>query len=150
MAMWKFLSEYGVYGFVFFFLGVWFATGWDISRFVLLSLAVTVTLAVTFLIRYTVRRPRPNFMSTGYVPALKKYSFPSAHASSAFSLATAITMVQLSGGVSAFGLAVAILLYVMATLIAVSRIMVGVHYLADIVAGSVLGVGVTFLMMYFL
>ena len=75
MALWTFLSAYGIYGYVFFFFGVWFATDWDLNHLGLFCLAVGTTLAVTFLIRYTVRRPRPNFMATGYVPALKKIFF---------------------------------------------------------------------------
>lgn len=150
LSLWKLLSAHGIYVFVFFFLGLWFANDWNTDNFILLCLSLTVTLILTFAIRYTVKRSRPKFLSTGYVPALQKYSFPSAHASSSFSLAVAIVLIQLSSGLSVLGLATAIALLASATIISLSRIMVGVHYLTDVLAGAALGAAIPFLLMYFL
>jgi undecaprenyl-diphosphatase len=149
LTLWKLLSAYGIYAFVFFFLGVWFANDWDAQTFAQLCLSVGITLFITFAIRYTVKRPRPNFLSTGYVPALKKYSFPSAHAATGFSLATAIALVQLSAGLNSLGLVTAVVLFGLAVLISVSRVMVGVHYLSDILFGAGLGTFVSFAVIYF-
>ena len=143
-AFWTFVSLYGIYVFIFFFAGVWIGSGLAPSLVGELCLAVLVTLACTFAIRYLVRRPRPDFLHTRYVPVLKKFSFPSAHASSSFSLATTIALLELSGGVTAVGLSASIALFATAILISVSRIMVGVHFLTDVLAGAFLGSLVSF------
>ncbi len=150
LTLWKLFSAYGIYAFVFFFLGVWFANDWDAQTFAQMCLSVGITLFITFAIRYTVKRSRPNFLHTGYVPALKKYSFPSAHSSIAFALASAIALVQLSAGLNILGLVTAIVLFVVAVLISVSRVMVGVHYLSDILVGAGLGTIVSFAVIYFI
>ncbi|MCL1832345.1 MAG: phosphatase PAP2 family protein [Oscillospiraceae bacterium] len=60
------------------------------------------------------------------------YSFPSSHAMSSFAAATAITWYHKRVGICAL---------VLAGLIAFSRLYLYVHYLSDIIVGSVLGVG---------
>lgn len=150
LTFWTLLSLHGVYTFVFFFFGIWFANEWDIHSFLILSLSVFITLIVTFTIRYIVKRARPNFLHTKYVPALKKYSFPSAHAAVSFALAASIAIVLLESGAGVLNLLVVIVLFVFATLISASRIMVGVHYLGDVLAGSILGSFIPFLVAYFL
>ena len=149
LTLWKVFSAYGIYAFVFFFLGVWFANDWDAQTFAQMCLSVGITLLIVFAIRYTVKRPRPSFLNTGYIPALRKYSFPSAHASTAFALATAIALVQLSAGLNTLGLVTAIVLFMVAILISVSRVMVGVHYLSDILVGAGIGTVVSFAVIYF-
>jgi undecaprenyl-diphosphatase len=58
-------------------------------------------------------------------------SFPSGHAATSFAAATVLsTLVSRRGRIS---------LYALATLIALSRVYVGVHYPADILAGALLG-----------
>jgi len=77
-----------------------------------------------------VRRPRP--VLEGLPPlggAPSSLSFPSAHATSSFAVATAMARVEPLGGL-AFLLAVAL---------ALGRPYLGMHYPSDVVAGAVLG-----------
>lgn len=63
---------------------------------------------------------------------LSDYSFPSGHTTASFSLATtlALNMPRFS-----------ILVYILASIIAISRIYLGVHYPTDVTAGLILGIG---------
>jgi membrane-associated phospholipid phosphatase len=80
-------------------------------------------------VKFLVRRRRPEL--PGLPPltrTITKLSFPSAHATTAFAGARAYT-----------GMAPAGLLYGAATLTAVSRPYLGVHYPSDVLAGAALG-----------
>jgi undecaprenyl-diphosphatase len=93
----------------------------------------SIQMPVYLLIKYTVRRPRPHlpFSNVRYKLAkLDPYSFPSGHAASAF------LMANLTGH---FYPAWAVPLFVAASIICVSRIYKGLHYPADVAAGSVIG-----------
>lgn len=63
---------------------------------------------------------------------LSDYSFPSGHTTASFSLATtlALNIPKLS-----------IVVFLLAAIIAISRIYLGVHYPTDVVAGVILGIG---------
>ena len=80
-----------------------------------------------------VQRPRP-FLTVSelelIVAPLSSFSFPSGHACSSFASATAIALGQRKYGGWAF---------LPATLIAFSRVYVGVHYPSDVLTGAVLG-----------
>lgn len=65
-------------------------------------------------------------------------SFPSGHASSAFFAATVLTQILLDAG--SVWLPWSIALYALAVLVALSRVMVRLHHLSDIVGGAVVGV----------
>jgi membrane-associated phospholipid phosphatase len=91
------------------------------------------------LIKHLVGRARPSLM-----PQLGPFhfdlfsiraslaSFPSGHATTAFAAATALAL---------FVPVWALPLFAGATLIAASRIAVGAHYLSDVIAGCLLGIG---------
>jgi hypothetical protein len=91
--------------------------------------AVLVAYALNTLLKTVARRRRPQLE---HLPAListpTSLSFPSAHASSSFAAARAYS--SLLPGVP---------LYMLATLMALSRVYLGVHYPSDIAAGAVLG-----------
>ncbi len=88
-------------------------------------------------IKLTVQRTRPFIeypdLMTKYVSE-GSYSFPSGHTSSAFALATALTIKYQKWYV-------AVPAYMLAGYVGYSRMHVGVHYPTDVLAGAVLGVG---------
>lgn len=90
-----------------------------------------VAIALNYVIKLIVKRPRP--VLEGLPPlggAPSSLSFPSAHATSSFAVATAMTRVD-SLGALAFILAIALSL---------GRPYLGMHYPSDVLAGAVLGV----------
>jgi undecaprenyl-diphosphatase len=93
----------------------------------LLGLAVLV-----LLIKFTVRRRRPEGEWGAIYRNTDPHSFPSGHAARAVFLA----VLALGLGPLWFGL----LLLIWAPLVALARVSLGVHYLSDIVAGMLLGV----------
>ena len=101
------------------------------------SWALTVLLAIiglaviVLVIKFTIRRRRPEGEWGQWYRATDPHSFPSGHAARAILIATL-----------AIGLGpgwLTILLCVWAPLVALARVAMGVHYLSDIVAGGVLG-----------
>jgi membrane-associated phospholipid phosphatase len=90
-----------------------------------------VAIALNYLVKLVVRRPRP--VLEGLPPlggAPSSLSFPSAHATSSFAVATAMTRVEPLGAL-AFALAFAL---------ALGRPYLGMHYPSDVLVGAVLGV----------
>jgi membrane-associated phospholipid phosphatase len=89
-----------------------------------------IAIALNYLVKLIVKRPRP--VLEGLPPlggAPSSLSFPSAHATSSFAVATAMTRVD-SFGALAFLLALAL---------ALGRPYLGMHYPSDVLAGAVLG-----------
>lgn len=102
----------------------------------LLALAVCAAIN-NLVIKEIVMRLRPYETIQGLttvIAPLTSWSFPSGHASSSF--ASAYALGRARGGKWW-------LLYIPATLIAVSRVYVGVHYMSDIIAGAVVGTAVS-------
>jgi undecaprenyl-diphosphatase len=90
-----------------------------------------VAIALNYAVKAIVKRPRPAL--EGLPPlggAPSSLSFPSAHATSAFAVATAMTRVDPLGAL-AFALAFAL---------ALGRPYLGMHYPSDVLAGAVLGI----------
>lgn len=63
---------------------------------------------------------------------LKDYSFPSGHTTASFTIATTLAL-NISGAW--------LLVYILATIIGISRIYLAVHYPTDVLAGIIVGVG---------
>lgn len=151
MPMWRFFSIYGGFLYVAFFSGLFLASLDQRERLVTLTiLSLVFTVGSTMLLRYIVRRPRPAFMKTGYVPWMNDYSFPSGHASVVFSIAALESWLFLTPTITTVGVIITSLAIIVACLIAVSRVMLGVHYVADIVAGAFLGTIISAIVIYFL
>ena len=84
-------------------------------------------------VKHLIRRKRPVFNALcpeALVPYPDEWSFPSGHSTTAFSVAGVLFLTSSSLFVPFFALA---------TLIATSRIYLGVHYPSDVIAGAVLG-----------
>lgn len=62
---------------------------------------------------------------------LKDYSFPSGHTTASFSIATTLSLNMPE---------ISIVVFIMASIIGISRIYLGVHYPTDVLAGIILGV----------
>jgi undecaprenyl-diphosphatase len=85
-------------------------------------------------LKHAFERPRPPVDRPEPEPLLEApttYSFPSGHATVSFACATVLALAVPR---------LAPWLYVLAALVAFSRVYVGVHYPGDVVAGAVLGV----------
>jgi len=87
-----------------------------------------------------VARERPKFESTtGYKMWWKTYSLPSGHATISAAVATVLLLTtHFPNPIWLVTLAVVYL--IVEVLVAIGRIVVGVHYLADVIVGFVLGI----------
>ena len=89
-----------------------------------------VAIGLNFAVKMVVRRPRP--VLEGLPPlggAPSSLSFPSAHATSSFACATAMTRIAPEAG----------LLFLLAAAIAACRPYLGMHYPSDVLAGAAIG-----------
>ena len=110
----------------------WDKHGW--RTFVHAGIAVGVGLLCNRVIGLFYFRPRPFISHLGVHPLVSvtpyMQSFPSGHATAAFAIATAVAAAHPRLGRWMF---------VCATLVALGRVLAGVHYPADILAGAVVG-----------
>ncbi len=102
-----------------------------------LALAAAGNFVVTRIVKLAVNRPRP-FVTYPYIDPYKKsvidYSFPSGHASTAFAVATTLSIQYKKWYV-------AVPVYLWAAGVSYSRMHLGVHYPTDVMAGAVFGAG---------
>lgn len=87
-------------------------------------------IAANYVVKAIVRRPRP--VLEGLPPlggAPSSLSFPSAHATSSFAVATAMTRVEPLGALA----------FLLAAALALGRPYLGMHYPSDVLAGIALG-----------
>ena len=102
----------------------------------LLALALAVERALYWLVKNSLRLPRPQESVPGFrslITASDQFSFPSGHSSGAFLLATALMVV--------YGAAAAPM-FLWALGVALSRILLGVHFPGDTLAGALMGAGI--------
>jgi membrane-associated phospholipid phosphatase len=91
-----------------------------------------LAIALNYVVKAIVKRPRP--VLEGLPPlggAPSSLSFPSAHATSSFAVATAMTRVEPLGALA----------FLLAAALALGRPYLGMHYPSDVLVGAVLGVG---------
>ena len=101
-------------------------------------LTTAFCLGLTLIFQFGVLRPRPAEAVAGLRliwPPPNFPSYPSGHASCAFAIAVLFGLRWRKAWVWAIGL-------VLASVIAISRVYLGMHYPTDIVAGMILGIGV--------
>jgi undecaprenyl-diphosphatase len=134
------LTYAGSFGFLWLLLAV-AVSGFSWRRpWLAARVAVTILIAemVSGLLKLWVDRDRPPLADPDPEPLVRlppTGSFPSGHATVAFACATALALAVPR---------LALPLYVLAALVAWSRVYVGVHYPLDVFAGAVLGVMLAF------
>ncbi len=102
----------------------------------LLVMALAIERTLYWLVKNSLRRPRPQEAVPGFrslIRASDQFSFPSGHSSGAFLLATALLV---------FYGPVAAPLFLWAFAVAMSRILLGVHFPGDTLAGAMMGGGI--------
>lgn len=111
---------------------LWFLSEPDWKEWAMTQLLLIIALAILVLvIKFSIRRKRPEGEWGAIYRNTDPHSFPSGHAARAFLIAV---IALLLGPVW-----VAVLLCVWAPLVTLSRVLMGVHYLSDVLAGAVLG-----------
>lgn len=133
------LSGLGNAGFIWFFVAAWLFVREEHKNhrfFLPVVIAGGVSLLlVEYILKPLIARPRP-FDYIGIIRVVTEpgsFSFPSAHATVAFTMA-----VVLSGNEPRWRPG----LYLLAVLIAWSRIYLGVHYPSDVAAGALIGAAI--------
>lgn len=100
----------------------------------LLLICFAIELPLYFVLKNSIRRRRPYQRLTqsiqAHIEASDRFSLPSGHTAAAFVMACAISVYYPTWSAVA---------YTWASLIGVSRVLLGVHYPLDIVAGALLG-----------
>lgn len=129
--------------------------GWKKGLFAILTLVLTILCVdqCCNLVKNTVMRPRPcntESMVAGGLNILEKisgsYSFFSGHSANAFAFALGSVLLFRQIKPETRGLRLyTILIYLWASLVAISRVFVGKHYLGDVLAGCVAGLLLAFL-----
>lgn len=115
---------------------------WDIVSILIVAFLVERT--CYFLLKNQLKRNRPPQVIPGYqsiVQPADQFSFPSGHTSAAFLVCTI--------GI-AYDPVYWLLLLIWAPTVGISRVMLGVHFPTDVVAGSILGMSVATLCLYFM
>jgi membrane-associated phospholipid phosphatase len=130
----KALGRTGEYGAVWLVIGVAmaFVDPDNGENWVVAGLLGPIAIGLNFAVKLAVRRPRP--VLEGLPPlggAPSSLSFPSAHATSSFACATAMTRIAPE----------AAFLFILAAAIALCRPYLGMHYPSDVLAGAIIGVG---------
>jgi membrane-associated phospholipid phosphatase len=107
------------------------ATDSNGEAWIVCALLAPVAIALNYVVKLIVKRPRP--VLEGLPPlggAPSSLSFPSAHATSSFAVATAMTRVEPLGALA----------FLLAFALALGRPYLGMHYPSDVLAGAVLGI----------
>jgi decaprenylphosphoryl-5-phosphoribose phosphatase len=127
------LGKAGNNGLVWFLLGVALAIidngRWE--QWLICALLGPLAIGLNYAIKLAVRRPRP--VLEGLPPlggAPSSLSFPSAHATSSFAVATAMCRVDPAGAA----------VFLVALALSLGRPYLGMHYPSDVLAGALLGV----------
>jgi membrane-associated phospholipid phosphatase len=128
----KVLGRLGEYGAIWLVIGIVlaFADPDNGEDWVVAGILGPIAIGLNFVVKLIVRRPRP--VLEGLPPlggAPSSLSFPSAHATSSFACATAMTRIAPEAAV----------LFLLAAALAACRPYLGMHYPSDVVGGAILG-----------
>lgn len=108
--------------------------------FILLLWACAIERLLYFVLKNSLKRRRPPEIVAGFTSIIKasdQFSFPSGHTMAAFLLANLCVL--------EIGL-IALPLYFWATCVAISRVVLGVHFPTDTLVGATLGSGIAYIM----
>jgi undecaprenyl-diphosphatase len=111
----------------------WLGTPYWRWRMITFGIGVLVTAVLVLIVKFTVRRRRPEGDWGEIYRSTDPHSFPSGHAARAFLLAT---MAVVIGEPVWF----AVVLVIWAPLVALARIAMGVHYFSDVFVGGLFGI----------
>lgn len=106
------------------------------QRAIIIGGTLIISSAITGLLKYSIQRERPfvTYPDIKHIKPEDSYSFPSGHTSTAFALATSVTIAYPKWYVAAPA-------YLWASSAAYSRMHLGVHYPSDVLAGALIGSG---------
>ena len=110
----------------------WLGTPYWRWRMITLGIGVLVTAILVMVIKFSVRRRRPEGDWGDIYRSTDPHSFPSGHATRAFLLAA----LAVAYGPPWF----AIILVIWAPLVALARVAMGVHYFSDVFVGALFGI----------
>jgi undecaprenyl-diphosphatase len=117
----------------------WFGNEYWKRLAIIMVVSIATTALLVMIIKFSVRRSRPEGEWGRIYRSTDPHSFPSGHAARS----TMLAMVGLGLGPLWLGLA----LIVWAPLVGIARIAMGVHYPTDVIAGMLLGVVIGFLIL---
>jgi|GEM_PF-1345811 len=148
-AFWKFIASQSIYFFAIVAIAFSVAEQLEFWHF---ALTFTTAYAVANLLQRLIKRNRPDFERlTGYKLWPHSYSYPSAHSTMSAAAATSIALMT-SFPNSQVQIAITLGVIVLALMIGLSRIIVGVHYFADVsvglIVGFVIALGYTLLLVF--
>jgi len=117
-------------------LGILWLVGSDFwkSRALVLAASVLITATLVLVVKFAVRRRRPEGEWGKIYRSTDPHSFPSGHAARAVMLAVMAALLGPSW--------LAALLLVWAPLVSLARIAMGLHFVSDVAAGMALGIAV--------
>ena len=110
----------------------WLGTPFWRWRMITFGIGVLVTAVLVLIVKFTVRRRRPEGEWGDIYRMTDPHSFPSGHAARALMLAT----MAVAFGPPWF----AIVLVIWAPLVALARVAMGVHYFSDVFVGGLFGI----------
>ena len=120
----------------------WLGTEYWKRLSLVMIIGIAITAVVVMAIKFTVRRSRPQGEWGKIYRSTDPHSFPSGHAARSGMLAV------LALGLGPLWLGITLLVW--APLVGLARIIMGVHYPSDVVAGMMLGVLIGGLVLFFI
>lgn len=110
----------------------WLGTPFWYRRAIAMGAGVLVTAVLVLIIKFSVRRRRPEGDWGDIYRATDPHSFPSGHATRSFMLAF------MAVGLGPIWFAVTLMVW--APLVGLARVAMGVHYFSDVLVGAILGI----------
>jgi undecaprenyl-diphosphatase len=117
----------------------WLGTDYWKARAAGMMIGVLATAVVVLIIKFTVRRKRPDGEWGNIYRITDPHSFPSGHAARAAMLA----VMAIGLGPPWFGFT----LFLWAPLVILARVAMGLHYLSDVLIGALLGIFIGLIML---